>query len=131
VREQLAEHRVTVVDADPLVRTPANITLARDRPGMVIERVGSGLPFSCEQIFDFAADVERYPDFLPWWASAKVVNREATRLKADQVLGVGPVHIRFESEAVLPRPERMLVTSRRPAVRPWHSRPTMRSSRST
>ena len=24
------------------------------------------LPYTCEQLFDLAADVERYPEYLPW-----------------------------------------------------------------
>jgi coenzyme Q-binding protein COQ10 len=92
---------------------------------MVIEKVGSVLPFTCEQIFDLAADVERYPDFLPWWVSAKVVSREPNRLKVDQVLGLGPANIRFESDAVLRRPERMLVTSADPRFREFRLEFTM------
>lgn len=30
------------------------------------------LPFSCEQLFDLVADVESYPDFLPWIISAQI-----------------------------------------------------------
>ncbi|SUO97699.1 type II toxin-antitoxin system RatA family toxin [Suttonella ornithocola] len=34
------------------------------------------LPFSAVQMFDLVADVERYPEFLPWCAAAKLVKRD-------------------------------------------------------
>ena len=84
---------------------------------MVIERVSRGLAFSCEQIFDLAADVERYPEFLRWWISARITKREPDRLWVEQALGLGPVRMLFESEAVLRRPERIDVTSADPMFR--------------
>ena len=78
---------------------------------MKIDRVSRWLPFTCEQIFDLAADVERYPEFLPGWMSARVGMREGEVLHVEQVIGVGPVRLRFESRTVLHRPERIDVTS--------------------
>jgi coenzyme Q-binding protein COQ10 len=78
---------------------------------MLIERVGHVLPFTCEQVFDVAADIERYPAFLPWWISASISRREANTCYVEQVLGRGPVRVRFASKAVLQRPERLDITS--------------------
>ena len=78
---------------------------------MRIEKFGRVLPFSCEQIFDLAADFERYPDFLPWWISASIKKREANIWYAEQVLGRGPVRVQFASKALLHRPERIDITS--------------------
>lgn len=69
------------------------------------------LPYRCEQLFELAADVERYPEFLRWWHAARISRREADVYFADQTLGLGPIHTRFGSKAVLHRPERIDVTS--------------------
>jgi len=89
---------------------------------MKIERMSRILPFRCEQVFDLAADIERYPDFLSGWISARILKREATVLHVEQVLGIGPLRIQFGSEAVLHRPERIDVTSSEPPFRHYHLR---------
>ena len=33
------------------------------------------LPFSAKQLFEIVIDVEKYPDFLPWCSSAKIVKK--------------------------------------------------------
>lgn len=78
---------------------------------MHVERVSGAMPFSCEQIFDLAADVERYPEFLQWWISVRVLRREADELRVEQELGVGPARLRFVSDARLDRPHRIDVGS--------------------
>ena len=77
----------------------------------MIETAVRLLPFNREQVFDLAADIERYPDFLRGWISARILKREANICYVDQVLGIGPVRVQFSSEAVLRRPERIDVTS--------------------
>lgn len=76
----------------------------------MIERFGRALPFSREQMFDIAADIERYPDFLKGWISARITQRHANILQVDQEVGFGPVHLRFAATAVMQRPERLDVT---------------------
>lgn len=78
---------------------------------MKIDRISRLLPYSCEQVFDLAADIERYPEFLPSWISARILKREANTLYVEQVLGVGPMRVQFGSTAVLRRPERIDITS--------------------
>jgi coenzyme Q-binding protein COQ10 len=84
---------------------------------MKIDGVTRLLPFSCEQVFDLAADIERYPEYLPGWISARILKREADVLYVEQVLGVGPARLQFGSRAVLHRPERIEVTSSEPPFR--------------
>ena len=69
------------------------------------------MPFSCEQMFDLAADIERYPEFLRGWISARIRKREPTIFEVDQVIGLGPIRLQFTSKAVLSRPQRIEVTS--------------------
>lgn len=64
-----------------------------------------------------AADIERYPEYLPGWISARILKREANVLYVEQVLGVGPARVRFCSRAVLRRPTRIDVTSSEPPFR--------------
>jgi coenzyme Q-binding protein COQ10 len=78
---------------------------------MLIEKVGRVLPFTPEQVFDLAADIERYPEFLPWWISASVQKREANSWCVEQVLGRGPLRVHFTSAAVLQRPQRIDISS--------------------
>jgi len=69
------------------------------------------LPFTCEQAFDLAADIERYPEFLHGWVSARIQGREPNVCCVDQVVGMGPLRLQFLSRAILQRPVRIDVTS--------------------
>jgi coenzyme Q-binding protein COQ10 len=77
----------------------------------VIKKASGVLPFSCEQVFDLAADIERYPEFLRGWISARIQKRESNICYVAQVVGLGPIRLQFTSKAVLYRPERIEVTS--------------------
>jgi coenzyme Q-binding protein COQ10 len=78
---------------------------------MLSESLERSVPYSPEQLFDLAADVEHYPEFLRWWITARVRQREANAYCTDQVLGLGPIRVTFASKTVLHRPERIDVTS--------------------
>ena len=78
---------------------------------MLTQSAERQLPYSREQLFDLAADVERYPEFLRWWITARVRKREGEVYYTDQVLGLGPIRVRFGSKTELRRPERIDVTS--------------------
>lgn len=77
----------------------------------MINESGGILPYTCEQAFDLAADIERYPEFMTGWISARLLRRECNVCYVDQVVGLGPVRLQFTSKAVLHRPERIDVTS--------------------
>ncbi len=68
------------------------------------------LPYTPEQMFDLVADVERYPEFLPWCQEVRVRRREADRILADLVIGYRFVRERFTSRVELDRPGRIDVT---------------------
>jgi ribosome-associated toxin RatA of RatAB toxin-antitoxin module len=44
----------------------------------MLVRAGTILPFTCEQVFALGADIERYPEFLTGWISARIMQREAS-----------------------------------------------------
>ena len=68
------------------------------------------LPYSQEQLFALVADVERYPDFLPWCVASRIRRREGEVFFADLVIGFKMVRERFTSKVTLSRPDRVDVT---------------------
>ena len=68
------------------------------------------LPDAPEQVWDLVADVDRYPQFLPWCAGAKVRSRTETELVADLTIGFGPFRESFTSRVTLDRPRHIQVT---------------------
>ena len=75
------------------------------------------LPHLPEQLFDLVADVESYPEFLPWCLAAKVRSREHVelntknyRLVADMVIGFKIFRERFTSFVDCQYPNRIDVT---------------------
>jgi len=65
------------------------------------------LPYTPEQIFDLVADVERYPEFLPWCVGARIRKREPTTITADLMIGFKMIRERYTSKVVLDRPGRI------------------------
>jgi coenzyme Q-binding protein COQ10 len=59
------------------------------------------VPYSPEQMYGLVADVERYPEFLPWCLAAKVRQREGSVIYADLVIGFRMVRERFTSRVAL------------------------------
>ncbi len=85
----------------------------------MITRQSEALPYSCEQVFDLAADIERYPEFLTGCLSAKIGRRDGDVRQVFQVFGFGPVRLPFTSTAILQRPDAIRVTSSDPAFRKY------------
>lgn len=67
------------------------------------------LPYAPEQLFDLVADVEKYPDFLPWCLAARIRSRTDTVIVADLVIGFKMFRERFTSRVTLERPGRIAV----------------------
>jgi coenzyme Q-binding protein COQ10 len=68
------------------------------------------LPYTQEQLFNLVADVERYPEFLPWCRGARVRERRGNVITADLLIGFKMVRERFTSRVALDRPQRIDVT---------------------
>ncbi|PJN96194.1 ubiquinone-binding protein [Amaricoccus sp. HAR-UPW-R2A-40] len=68
------------------------------------------MPYSAEQMFDLIADVDRYPEFLPWCGAARMRSRKPLPdgagevLEADLVISFKVFRERFGSRVTL-RPE--------------------------
>lgn len=65
------------------------------------------LPYTPEQLFDLVAQVERYPEFLPWCLASRIRRREGDLLIADLVIGFKMIRERFTSNVKLARPGRI------------------------
>ncbi len=76
---------------------------------MTERRTTTTVPYSAAQMFDLVADVEKYPEFLPWCVALRVVAREAVEgswlLTADMVVAYKVFRERFRSRVLLDRGE--------------------------
>ena len=69
------------------------------------------LPYSCEQLFDLAADVESYPEYLPGWVDARILERTGDQLRVEQQLGLKLLPLPFVTTATLDRPHKISIHS--------------------
>ena len=68
------------------------------------------LPYTPEQMYALIADIERYPEFLPWCTAARIRERRADFICADLVIGFKMFRERFTSNVKLSPPGRIDVT---------------------
>ena len=69
------------------------------------------LAHPCESLFDLVADIERYPEFMPGYVSARIRSRQGMKLVVDQRLGLAGFQRGFTSVATLERPHRITIRS--------------------
>jgi coenzyme Q-binding protein COQ10 len=75
-----------------------------------------------DDIFDLVADVERYPEFLTLWRSARVYAREEGGYLTEQEIGLGPIRERFRTRTRLNRPDFIDITSIDPLFKTFRIR---------
>ncbi|HEX4615741.1 MAG TPA: type II toxin-antitoxin system RatA family toxin [Stellaceae bacterium] len=68
------------------------------------------LPYTPEQLFDLVADIERYPEFLPWCVGARIKERRPDLVVADLIIGFRMFRERFTSRVSLRPPTQIDVT---------------------
>jgi len=68
------------------------------------------LPYAPEKLYAMVADVERYPDFLPWCVASRIRRRDGNVFFADLVIGFKMVRERFTSKVTLTPNQRVDVT---------------------
>jgi coenzyme Q-binding protein COQ10 len=61
------------------------------------------LGYRPEQLYDLVADVERYPEFLPWCIGARIRERRDNLIIADLIIGFKMIRERFTSRVNLDR----------------------------
>lgn len=81
-----------------------------------------------ERFFDIVADVESYPEFLPFWRDAKVYRRVGHVYYTRQEIGIGPMRESFRSKTVLEPPTQIDIVSSEQMFKEfaihWKFRPT-------
>jgi coenzyme Q-binding protein COQ10 len=70
------------------------------------------IPYSAKQMFDLVADIERYPEFLPWCRSAGILSRNKDLVVADMVVGAKFFCEKFTTQVTFDRPRAIVVTYR-------------------
>jgi coenzyme Q-binding protein COQ10 len=65
------------------------------------------VPYTVQQMYDLVAEVQRYPEFLPWCIGARILRREGNTLFAELVIGWKVLRERFSSKVVLDAPNRV------------------------
>jgi len=75
-------------------------------PSHVERRV---LPYSPGAMFDLVADIERYPEFLPWCVACRIRKREGNVILGDLMVGFKVFRETFTSRVELHRPDQIEV----------------------
>jgi len=65
------------------------------------------VPYRPEEMYRLVADVERYPEFLPWCVGARIRKRTQTEIIADLMIGYKMVRECFTSKVRLSPPDRI------------------------
>lgn len=66
---------------------------------MPVHRETRLLPHSCTQLFQLVLDIERYPEFVPGYLWAQVIQRSDTGMEVEQTVGIGAATVSFRSHA--------------------------------
>ena len=67
------------------------------------------LPYTPEQLFDLVADIQNYPEFLPWVVAVRIRSANEQEIIADLVVGFSAFKERFTSRVTLDKPLRIHV----------------------
>jgi len=59
------------------------------------------LAYTPEQMFDLVADVERYPEFLPWCTAVRIHHRKGNEIMSDMVIGFKMFREKFTTRVLL------------------------------
>jgi coenzyme Q-binding protein COQ10 len=62
------------------------------------------LPYTPAQLYALVADIEKYPEFLPWCVGARIRERKGNELVADMVIGFKMIREKFTSRVTLTPP---------------------------
>jgi coenzyme Q-binding protein COQ10 len=68
---------------------------------MISHRETRNVPYPAELMYAVVADVEKYPQFLPWVVALRVLSRREDGLTAEMAVGYGSLRERYTSEVTL------------------------------
>ena len=63
------------------------------------------LPYDPLQVYSMVADIEKYPEFLPWCSAARILQRTEHGVVADLVIRFKAFHDKYTSKVTLLPPE--------------------------
>jgi len=67
------------------------------------------LPYTSEQLFKLVAEVDRYPEFLPWCLASRITKRDGHVFYADLVIGYKMAREKFGSKVTALEPDHIHV----------------------
>lgn len=65
------------------------------------------VPYTAQQMYDLVADIESYPQFLPWCVGARIREQKGNHISADLIIGYKVFRETFTSQVVLHPIERI------------------------
>lgn len=68
------------------------------------------LPYTPQQLFELVADVEKYPEFLPWCVGLRIRQKQDDLVVADMIIGYKMFREKFSSRVEINRPDRINVS---------------------
>ena len=68
---------------------------------MISHRETRTVPYPAALMYAVVADVEKYPEFLPWVVALRVLSRRADGLTAEMAVGYGGLRERYTSDVAL------------------------------
>jgi coenzyme Q-binding protein COQ10 len=68
---------------------------------VISHRETRNVPYPAELMYAVVADVEKYPQFLPWVVALRVLSRREAGLTAEMAVGYGSLRERYTSEVTL------------------------------
>lgn len=72
------------------------------------------LHYTRQQMFDLVAEVERYPEFVPWVIAARIRHRKDHTVFVEMTMGTRLMSRQFSTEAALHRPHQIDINSHDP-----------------
>lgn len=65
------------------------------------------LPYTPEQLYDLVADIEKYPQFLPWCLATRIRRRDGNVVWADMAVGFKMIREKFTSRVKMSPKDRI------------------------
>ena len=70
------------------------------------------VPYSAQRMFDLVADVDHYPEFLPWCGGARILEQSGQRQVATVTIAFKGIRQSFTTENTLEAPTRIVLNLR-------------------
>ena len=89
---------------------------------MVMYAHRARLKYTPDQLFELVANVERYPEFIPWMIATRVRRRTDKAIWTDLTVGTGFFRKQFSTVARLDRPHGIAISSHDPMFERFEQR---------